>query len=101
LWEISAASASAPTVFPSYKLKPINKAKFGNWVFPYIDGVISVNNPALAALNLAIRINQSSVYTSIKQKSNLDKIRQLEDIAILSNGTGQIGEPYVYDQTKT
>lgn len=101
LWEICVASASAPTFFPPYKLEPVNKAKFGNWVFPHIDGGISANNPALAALSLVIRMSQSAIPISIKQKYNLEKIHQLEDIAILSIGTGQTGEPYVYEQVKT
>jgi uncharacterized protein len=97
LWEICTASASAPTFFPPYKLEPVDKEKFGNWEFPHIDGGVSANNPALAALSLVLRINQSSISPTIKQKYKLDNLR-LEDISILSIGTGQTGEPYQYEQ---
>ncbi|MEH1838456.1 MAG: patatin-like phospholipase family protein [Nostoc sp.] len=97
LWQICTASASAPTFFPPYKLEPIDKEKFGNWEFPHIDGGVSANNPCLAALSLVMRISQSSVSPTIKQKYKLDNLR-LEDISILSIGTGQTGEPYQYKQ---
>ncbi|MBW4563247.1 MAG: patatin-like phospholipase family protein [Mojavia pulchra JT2-VF2] len=99
LWEICAASSSAPTFFPPYKLQPVNKEKFGNWVFPHIDGGVSANNPALAALSLVMRISQSSdklVSSETKRKYKLENL-QLEDIAILSIGTGQTGEPYQFE----
>ncbi|QFS46156.1 patatin-like phospholipase family protein [Nostoc sphaeroides] len=97
LWEICTASASAPTFFPPYKLEPVNKEKFGDWEFPHIDGGVSANNPSLAALSLIMRISQSSVSPTIKQKYKLDNLR-MEDISILSIGTGQTGEPYQYNQ---
>ncbi|MDZ8223517.1 MULTISPECIES: patatin-like phospholipase family protein [unclassified Nostoc] len=97
LWQICTASASAPTFFPPYKLEPVDKEKFGDWEFPHIDGGVSANNPCLAALSLAMRISQSSVSPTIKQKYKLDNLR-LEDISILSIGTGQTGEPYQYKQ---
>ncbi|BAY22630.1 patatin [Calothrix sp. NIES-2100] len=100
LWEICAASASAPSFFPPYKLEPVDKEKFGNWVFPHIDGGVSANNPALAALSLVMRISQSSdrfVSPEIKRKYQLENL-QMKDIAILSIGTGQTGEPYQFEQ---
>ncbi|MEH2442884.1 patatin-like phospholipase family protein [Nostoc sp.] len=97
LWEICTASASAPSFFPPYKLEPIDKEKFGDWEFPHIDGGVSANNPCLAALSLVMRISQSSISSTIKQKYKLDNLR-LEDISILSIGTGQTGEPYQYKQ---
>jgi uncharacterized protein len=97
LWQICTASASAPTFFPAYKLEPINKEKFGNWVFPHIDGGVGANNPALAALSLVMRLSQSSISPTIKQEYNLDGV-DLKDIAILSIGTGQSGEPFLFEQ---
>lgn len=97
LWQICTASASAPTFFPPYKLEPVDKEKFGDWEFPHIDGGVSANNPCLAALSLVMRISQSSVSPTIKQKHKLDNL-QLEDISILSIGTGQTGKPYQYKQ---
>ncbi|MEH1785940.1 MAG: patatin-like phospholipase family protein [Nostoc sp.] len=99
LWEICTASASAPTFFPPYKLEPVDKQKFGDWEFPHIDGGVSANNPSLAALSLVMRVSQSSVPREIKEQYKLDNLR-LEDISILSIGTGQTGEPYQYEQIK-
>ncbi|MBD2345412.1 patatin-like phospholipase family protein [Anabaena subtropica] len=99
LWEICTASASAPTFFPPYKLEPVDKEKYGHWVFPHIDGGVAANNPALAALSLVMRLSQSSISSTIKQQYNLDGIK-LEDISILSIGTGQTGEPYQFEQVK-
>jgi hypothetical protein len=99
LWQICTASAAAPTFFPPYKLEPVNKEKFGHWVFPHIDGGVSANNPALAALSLVMGLSQSSIAQTIKQQYNLDGVT-LDDIAILSIGTGQTGEPYLYEQVK-
>ncbi|MDZ8188324.1 MAG: patatin-like phospholipase family protein [Nostoc sp. ChiSLP02] len=101
LWEICTASASAPTFFPPYKLECVDKNKFGDWVFPHIDGGVSANNPSLAALSLVLRVSQSTlVPQTIKQQYKLDNLR-LEDVSILSIGTGQTGEPYQYQQVKT
>ncbi|BAY79813.1 patatin (plasmid) [Nostoc linckia NIES-25] len=100
LWEICTASASAPTFFPPYKLECLDKDKFGHWVFPHIDGGVGANNPSLAALSLVLRVSQSnSVSQTIKQQYKLDNL-QLEDISMLSIGTGQTGEPYQYEQVK-
>ncbi|MEH2053752.1 patatin-like phospholipase family protein [Nostoc sp.] len=99
LWEICTASASAPTFFPPYKLEPVDKQKFGDWEFPHIDGGVSANNPSLAALSLVMRVSQSSVPRTIKEQYKLYNLR-LEDISILSIGTGQTGEPYQYEQIK-
>ncbi|MHC5823719.1 MAG: patatin-like phospholipase family protein, partial [Nostoc sp.] len=74
-----------------------DKEKFGDWEFPHIDGGVSANNPSLAALSLVMRISQSSVSPAIKQKYKLENLR-LEDISILSIGTGQTGEPYQYKE---
>ncbi|MDF5707526.1 MAG: patatin-like phospholipase family protein [Nostoc sp. S4] len=100
LWEICTASASAPTFFPPYKLESVDKEKFGDWVFPHIDGGVGANNPSLAALSLVLKVSQSdSVSQTIKQQYKLENLR-LEDISMLSIGTGQTGEPYEYEQVK-
>ncbi|BAY98799.1 patatin [Tolypothrix tenuis PCC 7101] len=100
LWQLCVASAAAPSFFPPYNLEPVNKEKFGNWVFPHIDGGVSANNPALAALSLIMKISQCSdrvVSQETKCKYKLDNL-QMEDISILSIGTGQTGEPYQFEQ---
>ncbi len=100
LWEICVCSSSAPTFFPPYELKPYNKEKFGDWSFPHIDGGVSANNPSLAAISLALRVsNASNVSPDIKQKYHLENLK-LEDISVLSIGTGRTGEPYQYSQVK-
>lgn len=100
LWQLCTASAAAPTFFPPYKLEPVNKEKFGHWVFPHIDGGVGANNPALAALSLVMKLSQSSISTEIKHKYHLEGVN-LEDIAILSIGTGQSGEPFVFEQVQS
>jgi patatin-like phospholipase/acyl hydrolase len=100
LWEICVCSSSAPTYFPAYELRPYNTEKFGNWSFPHIDGGVSANNPALAAISQVIKISQSkSVAPEVKQKYKLDNLT-LDDISVLSIGTGQTGEPFEYQDLK-
>ncbi|MBD2295860.1 patatin-like phospholipase family protein [Anabaena sphaerica FACHB-251] len=99
LWQLCVASASAPTFFPPYKLVPVDKEKFGNWEFPHIDGGVSANNPALAALSLVMRLSHSAILPEIKQKYKLDNV-ELEDISILSIGTGQTTDPYRFEEVK-
>jgi patatin-like phospholipase/acyl hydrolase len=84
LWKICTASASAPTFFPPYRL-PYYSDKF----LPHIDGGVSANNPALAAISHAL-----SITTREDTKPKIDKI------AVLSIGTGQTTRPYTYDELK-
>ncbi|AUT03470.1 patatin [Nostoc sp. CENA543] len=100
LWQLCTASASAPTFFPPYKLEPVNKKIFGDWVFPHIDGGVGANNPALAALSLVLRLSQSAIAPEIKREYKLEGV-SLEDIAILSIGTGQSGEPFMLEQVQS
>lgn len=87
LWEVCASSAAAPTFFPPYEFKwredPKN-ADGDEWKFPHVDGGVAANDPALAALGHVLGIE--------KQK--------LEDIAILSVGTGKTTEPLEYKQVQ-
>lgn len=100
LWQICTASASAPTFFPPHELKPVDTETIGNWEFPHVDGGISANTPALAAIALINRINRSSLVSEeIKREYKLDKVK-LEDISILSIGTGQTTKPYSYEQIR-
>ena len=66
LWKICVSSASAPTFFPPYQL-PYNKQEL-----PHIDGGVSTNNPSLSAIAHVLP----------------DKEINLENIAVLSIGTG-------------
>lgn len=86
LWEICCCSAAAPTFFPPYELRwrDSQNPNSGEWCFPHVDGGMSANNPALAALGHVLGIE--------KQK--------LEDVAILTIGTGKVTEPLQYQQMK-
>ncbi|WP_424097776.1 patatin-like phospholipase family protein [Moorena producens] len=89
LWQICTASASAPTFFPPYQLlyKPDEenpKKKYR----PHIDGGVSANNPVLAAIAHAI---------SMKDEGKQNKTK-IDDIAVLSIGTGTTTRPYTYDE---
>lgn len=78
LWKVCAASASAPTFFPACELT--HTAKDENieesWSFPHVDGGVTANNPALCAISQAIELGH-----------------RLEDIQLLSIGTGQNKKP--------
>lgn len=98
LWEICVSSAAAPTFFPPYELRPYNVEKFGNWRFPHIDGGVSANNPDLPALSQAIKISHSAAVDSCsKQAHNLIENIKLEEIAILSIGTGNVVESFQFE----
>lgn len=86
LWEVCLSSASAPTFFPPYEFKwtdPSDPQK-GEWKFPHVDGGVSANCPALAAL---------SYVTNVRKKS-------ISDITILSIGTGATTKPIEYKEMK-
>lgn len=98
LWKICVCSSSAPTYFPPYKLEPGKEV--GKWEFPHIDGGVSANNPSLAAISQALSISQSKdVPEEVKKKYNLNNV-QLQDISLLSIGTGQSGNPFTYEEVK-
>ncbi|NER33343.1 MAG: patatin [Oscillatoria sp. SIO1A7] len=87
LWKICTASASAPTFFPPYQIyKPYKKKEV-----PYIDGGVADNNPALAAVSHAF---------SMTTTGDRNRPSNLEEIAVLSIGTGQTNHPYTYNEIK-
>ena len=76
LWQICTASASAPTFFPPYDLpfyKNENRDDPKPPVLPHIDGGVSANNPAIAAIAHALFTEQQDI----------------TQISVLSIGTGQ------------
>ncbi|WP_017720407.1 patatin-like phospholipase family protein [Kamptonema formosum] len=98
LWKICVCSSSAPTFFPPYQLE--SQKEIGQWFFPHIDGGVSANNPSLAAISQALSISQSKdVPEEVKQKYKLNNV-QLQDISLLSIGTGQSGNPFTYEEVK-
>jgi len=74
LWKVCVASASAPTFFPACELTDDRNKEV--WSFPHVDGGVSANNPALCAISQAIELGH-----------------RLEDIELLSIGTGQNKKP--------
>jgi uncharacterized protein len=84
LWKICTSSSSAPTFFPPYNFK-WNDANGNEWQFPHVDGGVSANNPSLAALIHAMSVE--------KQK--------IEDISLVSIGTGRTTEPFDYDDVRS
>lgn len=85
LWEVCASSASAPTFFPPYEFKWVDPERpEKEWKFPHVDGGVAANNPSLAALSHVIGAEKKS----------------LEDISILSIGTGRTTEPLQYEEVK-
>ncbi|MFB2970877.1 patatin-like phospholipase family protein [Aerosakkonema sp. BLCC-F183] len=83
LWKICTASASAPTFFPPYQLPYFDD------FLPHIDGGVAANNPELAAIAHALSM-------TIEDKTN----PKIEQIAVLSIGTGQTTRPYTYNEIK-
>ena len=84
LWQVCTASASAPTYFPPYEL-PYYQDVMPGQVLPHIDGGVSANNPALAAVAHAL----------------LTEEKDITEICVLSIGTGQTTQPYSYEQIKS
>jgi|GEM_PF-4378495 len=100
LYKICTSSASAPTFFPGFELtheerlyidgnknQPM-KTKQGEDIkfkcsYPHVDGGVTVNNPSLCAIAYA-----------------LDLGYKLENISLLSIGTGTDTEPYEFKNIK-
>ncbi|MFN6461732.1 MAG: patatin-like phospholipase family protein [Nostoc sp. DedVER02] len=82
LWEICVSSASAPTFFPPYEFTWEDEK--GQWTFPHVDGGIGANCPSLAAIRYAMS----------------EKEQSIQDISILSIGTGRTTRPLEYKEIK-
>ncbi|MEQ9551937.1 MAG: CBASS cGAMP-activated phospholipase [Coleofasciculus sp. G3-WIS-01] len=77
LWEACVCSSSAPTYFPAHLLQTSSRE------YSVIDGGVGANNPAAAALAEALRLNYS-----------------IQDISVLSIGTGNSGRPFPWKETR-
>ncbi|MGK7927480.1 MAG: patatin-like phospholipase family protein [Spirulina sp.] len=77
IWEACVCSASAPTFFPAYPLE------YGEKTHSMVDGGVGINNPAACAIAEAIVLGY-----------------KLEDIRVLSLGTGEATQGYPYQQTR-
>ena len=80
VWQICLSSASAPTFFAVNEMKNVEKngELREEWSYPHVDGGVSANNPSLCALAHAIK------HCKVP----------LEDISLLSLGTGEDTTPY-------
>ncbi|MEM9216459.1 MAG: patatin-like phospholipase family protein [Cyanobacteria bacterium P01_F01_bin.150] len=87
LWQICSASASAPTYFPPYELPYYGQ---DNQKLPHIDGGVSANAPELVAIAHALLISQRDPNNQLS----------MNDISVLSIGTGRTTRPYTYDEIK-
>lgn len=83
VWEICLCSAAAPTYFPPHELKRTELHK-PETRYPHIDGGVSANNPSLAAMCHAMLMHGIG----------------LQDIAVLSVGTGQTNRRYPLEEVK-
>lgn len=92
LWEVCLSSASAPTFFPPYKFNlsqnlPTNIGSDAPAEYTFVDGGVAANNPALGALVHSLGIEKID-----------GQSLKLEDIALLSIGTGRTTEPLEFNQ---
>jgi len=88
LWKVCLASAAAPTFFPACDLTNTESGTVETgetvsetWSFPHVDGGVAANNPSLCAIAQALMLGH-----------------RLEDIELLSIGTGQNKKPLGYDE---
>lgn len=79
--DIARATSAAPTYFP-----PANISAFDRKVYPLIDGGVFANNPAMCACVEAF---------------DLDPTLEVNDLLVLSLGTGQASKPYHYSEAKS
>ncbi len=82
------ATSAAPTFFPPYKVETVHPPD--NQHYSLVDGGVFANNPASLAIMEAI----------IDAKKRGETI-QLNEILLVSIGTGSLTRKYSYDQTKT
>ena len=87
VWKICVSSAAAPTFFPPYELKNTEISQDGkiqeDWSFPHVDGGVTANNPTLCAIARAIQLGH-----------------KLEEISVLSIGTGESKKPLTFQETQ-
>lgn len=96
VWKFCVCSASAPTFFPPYELKtqgPDGKS----YVEPYIDGGIAANNPSLIALAHA----RFGLKATDDEEAKVGRSLELDEISILSIGTGRPTSPLSYKEVKS
>ncbi|MDJ0597936.1 MAG: patatin-like phospholipase family protein [Crocosphaera sp.] len=80
VWQLCVASAAAPTFFPAYPLRYTDGKQL-----PHIDGGVSANNPSLSAI----------AHLLVTEKGS-----NLNNISVLSIGTGNTTEVFTYDKIR-
>ena len=86
--DVCRATSAAPTYFEPAQINSLYKQQF-----TLIDGGVYANNPALCAYAEARKINFSSILND-KQKPDYPTIN---DMIIISIGTGTVLKPYYFD----
>jgi uncharacterized protein len=88
LKDVCRATSAAPTYFEPAYIKSL-----ANIHFSLVDGGIFANNPTMCALAEVRKMN------SVSPKSPL-KAPKIEDVFLVSLGTGSVKTPYMYDKIK-
>ncbi len=86
LWEICLCSASAPTYFPAHRIEQDEQ------VYSLIDGGVCANNPVSCAVAEAIKL--------LRQSSNKSVGDIIEQIKVISIGTGDPASPIPWEQVR-
>ncbi|AFY36824.1 Patatin [[Leptolyngbya] sp. PCC 7376] len=88
IWKICTCSSAAPTFFPPFELPYKDGTER-----PFIDGGVSVNNPALIGIAHALFLPYRDAVDNPPDYT-------LNDLAVLSIGTGESIEPFSYKQVR-
>jgi uncharacterized protein len=87
------ATSAAPTYFEPYQIPTAHRTERG--FYSLIDGGVFANNPASLALMEAIIDSKKAA-----EKNTEEKELRLEDILVVSLGTGSLTRRYPYEQAK-
>nr|XP_024378379.1 patatin-like protein 6 isoform X2 [Physcomitrium patens] len=85
LWEICRATTATPPFFPPACVTSVD----GNTSCTAIDGRVVMHNPTAAAITHVLH-----------NKREFPFVRGVEDLLVLSLGTGQIDQTYMYDTVR-
>ncbi len=89
--DVARATSAAPTFFEPASITSISGTRYS-----LIDGGLYANNPTLCAYSEAKKMN----FNAILKKDDKPSTPSAEDMVIVSIGTGEIKEPYKYEDMK-
>ncbi|HHB52857.1 MAG TPA: patatin, partial [Saprospiraceae bacterium] len=89
--DVARATSAAPTFFEPASISAINGTTFS-----LIDGGLYANNPTLCAYSEAKKMD----FTTLLDNENKPSNPNATDMVIVSIGTGEIKEPYQYEDMK-